>query len=554
MWTYEKALPASKPLLPTSGGQRRENAVAWVSPSRQSGERSEWRIGARPPRGPARGAARTTRRCGGASDTKKSAMGRYALPLLVLAAALQAEDDRPDRRADANLQPRINDAISRGVEYLKSIQKPDGSWTYASDRFEEDMTAGLTALALYALSASRVPADDPVLRKGVRWTETKRAFYTPAGAYSTYSASLLVLALTRIDPEEHATRIHRLAESIVDGQLGNDMWSYRLSRSRTRDKVKAPEEGAVVLAGDNSNSQFAILAIWAASALADFDVSPRTWERIQSFYGRTQLPNGAWGYIPGPLEGTGSMTSAGLCSYVYATAGLLGGVPGLPAARADPVATRGVDALLADVQATSFRNYYFAYALERAGTVMAIPEERWYIEGARALVAQQDGSGRWGGVPKGPPNAAGSAGAYETSLALLFLSRATRGAITRGGAPDGNRRVARFPDRVGTMQLEEALLYYTTAAPDERRTLAPRFAEAGTAAAGFLVGKLRASDRESRCAAWELTDTLFDKRFLFDPNATAEQRDVMLMPIETYWQEHREKIQWDGEKHRFAVP
>jgi hypothetical protein len=416
------------------------------------------------------------------------------------------------------------------------------------------MTAGLTALALYALSASKVPSDDPAIRKGVRWAETHKASYTPAGAYSTYSASLLVLALTRIDPEAHRTRIHRLAESIADGQLGNDMWTYRLHNPGTKSRER--EEGpAVATAGDNSNSQFAVLALWAASALADFEVSDRTWQRIQGFYGRTQLPNGAWSYVPGPSDGTGSMTSAGLCSYVYATAGLLGGVTALPLARADPVAKRGVDALLSDLLTAGFHNYYYVYALERAGTVMAIPEKAWYFQGARALVAQQDESGRWGGAAAGGKRrlGAGGTGAYETSLALLFLSRATRAAVTRGGDPDSNRRVKKFPAQVGAAQLEEALLYYVTARPPERERLRPRFAEAGTPAVGFLVGKLRSSDVESRRAAWELTQALVEKRFLFDPDAKPEERDVMIAPIEGYWQEHRSRIRWDASKGRFAV-
>ncbi len=484
-------------------------------------------------------------------------MGRFALPLLVLAAALSAEDDRPDRRADADLQPRINDAITRGIEYLTSIQQPDGSWTYASDRFQEDMTAGLTALALYALSASKVPSDDPAVRKGVRWTDTHKAFYTPSGAYSTYSASLLVLALTRIDPEAHQTRIHRLAESIAEGQLGNDMWTYRLGSTRTKGKERRHEEGPPpLIAGDNSNSQFAVLALWAASALAGFEVSPRTWQRIQAFYGRTQLPGGGWSYTPGPADGTGSMTSAGLCSYVYATAGLLGGVSSLPAARADPVAKRGVEALLLDLPTASFHNYYYVYALERAGTVMAIPEKEWYFRGARALVAQQDATGRWGGASPAaarPRIAARGGGAYETSLALLFLSRATRAAITRGGDPDSNRKVARFPQRVGTAQLEEALLYYVTAPPPERKALAPRFAEAGAPVVGFLVGKLRASAPDARRAALELMEVLVEKRFLFDPDATAGDRDVMIAPIDAYWQQNRDRIRWEAAKARFTV-
>jgi len=475
-------------------------------------------------------------------------MGRLALPLLLLVAAAPAEDDRPSRHADPELQPRINTAIAQGVQYLRSIQQPDGSWAYLSPQRQEDMTAGLTALALYALAASKVPPDDPAIRKGVRWTEHKKALYTSDGAFSTYSASLLVLALTRIDPKDHQTRIHRLAESIANGQLANDMWTYQLGSSReTRGKEKRERLGPIG-PGDNSNSQFAALALWAAQAIAGYEVPPRTWERIQRFYARTQLPEGGWGYGPGPSPCTGSMTSAGLCSYVYATAGLLGGVRALPAARADPVAQRGVAALMTVPRPGNYRNYYFVYALERAGTVMAIPEEDWYVQGARALVGQQEEGGRWGGVAPGTTHG----GAYETSLALLFLSQATRAAITRGGDPDGGRIITVFPGHVGPAQLEEALLYYMTAPAAERRTLGPRFAEARTATVGFLIGKLRASDRDARAAAYELLGLLVEKRFLFEPDAKPEDRDVMLAPIEAFWQEQRSRIAWDEAKGRFT--
>ncbi len=477
-------------------------------------------------------------------------MQRRALPLLILVAAAFAGDDRPDRRADPDLQPRINTAIAHGIEYLKAAQQPDGSWPYAAAANAEDMTAGLTALALYALSASKVLPDDPAIRKGVRWTEQHKASYTPFGSYSTYSASLLVLALTRIDPVGQRSRIHRLAGSIVDGELGSDMWTYQLGSSRTKDKGGQGEDRPRRMqAGDNSNSQFAVLSLWAASALAGYEVPARTWLRIQSFYARTQLANGAWGYVPGPSSGTGSMTSAGLCSYVYATAGLLGGVTALPAARKATVAQRGVDALLADPRPLDYRNYYFVYALERAGTVMAIPEEDWYVHGARALVQQQDPGGRWG--PPGTAKALG--GAYETSLALLFLSRATRAAVTRGGDPHGGRKVTSFPGHVGPGQLEEALLYYITAPAAERRALAPRFAEARTDAVGFLVGKLRASDREARLAAFGLLETLVEKRFLFEPDAKPEERDLMLVPIEAFWRERGSRLVWDEKKGRFVI-
>jgi hypothetical protein len=181
---------------------------------------------------------------------------------------------------------------------------------------------------------------------------------------------------------------------------------------------------------------------------------------------------------------------------------------------------------------------------------MAIPEEQWYHQGARALVQAQDAKGRWG--PAGTAKAPG--GAYETSLALLFLSRATRAAVTFGGDPRGARRITQFPGRVGPGQLEEALIYYAAAPAAERAKLAPRFAEAQAAAVGFLVGKLRASDRDLRVAAWELLQALVEKRFLFDPEGTPDDRDVMIGPIEAFWQEQKGKLAWDEATGRFRVP
>jgi hypothetical protein len=470
---------------------------------------------------------------------------RAPVALLALVPAALAGDDRPERRVDVELQGRINTAISKGIAYLKSIQQPDGSWPYA--RGGTDATAGLTALSLYALAASKVDASDETIRKGLRWADRNKASY-PEGSYATYSASLLVLALTRIDPERHRTRIHRLADAIVAGQLATDLWTYRLEVPGTKER----EPARARVRGDNSNSQFAVLALWAASALAGYEVPSRTWQRIQAFYTRSQLADGGWGYVPGPddLASRPSMTSAGLCSCVYATAALLGGVSALPAAREDPIARRGLKALLDDPGRRDYNDYYLVYALERAGTVMAIPPDLWYVEGARALVAQQRESGRWG--PGGRFGDAQSA--YETSLALLFLARATGAVITPGGDVDRERRRAAFPARVGPGQLDEALAYYLSAPEAERKTLAPRFAEAGAEAVGFLVGKLRAPERGTRGRAYELLEALVSKRLLFDPGASAEERDLMLAPIEAFWRDEGAALRWDDVRRRFVSP
>ncbi|HEY7727810.1 MAG TPA: hypothetical protein VID50_05100, partial [Candidatus Eisenbacteria bacterium] len=190
-------------------------------------------------------------------------MARITLALLLVAAAAPGGDDRPDRRVEPDLQARINAAIEKGVVYLKSVQEGDGCWPYArsDEQPATDATAGLTALALYALAASRVPADDEAIRKGLRWAHRHQTSYRPGATYATYSASLLVLALTRIDAERHRRRIHALAEDLAGGQLDSDLWTYGLRPSRTGARDR--EEQAAPGRGDNSNSQFAVLALWA---------------------------------------------------------------------------------------------------------------------------------------------------------------------------------------------------------------------------------------------------------------------------------------------------
>ncbi len=338
-----------------------------------------------------------------------------------------AQDDRPTRRVkDPALQAGINAAIEKGVAYLKAIQREDGSWVYDAKTRRGgpgDATGGLTALALYALAASGVPDGDAAIRAGLRWVSKHEAPYRAGAAYGTYSASLLVLALTRIDARKHKRHITRLAERLVEAQLSSDMWTYELKGKKTSARDERPRRPTG--AGDNSNSQFAVLALWAAEAIAGFKVPRMTWLRIQDFYGRTQNGDGTWGYRPA-TRGRATMNAAGLVSYVYATAALMGGIEALPMARRDPIARRGLRAFVR--QRLDWANYYLVYSIERVGTVLARPEKDWYVEGARILVRVQQDDGSWRGDRHGDRRHA-----YDTALALLFLSRATVYSVTPGG-------------------------------------------------------------------------------------------------------------------------
>ncbi|MHC4547238.1 MAG: hypothetical protein ACYTEZ_00555 [Planctomycetota bacterium] len=469
-------------------------------------------------------------------------MHRALVLVLLLGPLAGADDDRPDRRADPKLQQRINQAIEEGVAHLQRVQRKDGSWPYTGTG--EDGTGGLTALALYALAASRVPPRDPSIRRGLAWTEKHRSPYRRGATYGTYSASLLVLALTRIDPEPHRARIGRLAERLVRSQRTSDMWSYGLvgksSAQDGRDRPRGPSTG-----GDNSNSQFAVLALWAAYALAGIDVPDRTWQRIHGLYRRTQNSGGGWPYraTGGGSRGRPTMTAAGLVSYVYATAALRGGVRALPDARRTPVAQAGLAALFRRPR-FNYENYYLVYSLERVGTVMALPEKDWYFEGARALVAAQQKDGSWqGGVRRGDARHV-----YETSLALLFLSRATRYFV----GPT-TRRAAGFPDPARPGNLVKAFDHYHVYKPAQRSAVVDRFGRAGAPAVGLFIARLRHQQAPVRETAYELLERLVEKRFFFEPRWPAPDRALMLQPIDTFWRLQGERLRWDAERRLFVV-
>ncbi len=368
-------------------------------------------------------------------------MNRIAgLLLIVLACGsptpASGGDDRPKRRvADPKLQAAVNAAIVKGVAYLRKAQREDGSWRYGNAvpsgwkllGYGHEGSGGLTGLALYALSASGVTADDSAIKKGLKWAFANPAQYALDGVYATYSVSLLALALTRIDAKANKKRVHALARCIEDGALPTAGWGYQLldRKGRRKHAKRVRKFGGQPSLGDLSNTQFAVLALWAAESTAGHKVRKSTWKATRRRLSKLQLESGGWSYsMDGKGVSRASMTAAGVVSYVCAHAGAAGGVEHLPAARASEQAKKGLSAFTRAGK-QSYDDYYFAYSVERLGTVLARPSADWYPAGARALLKSQDEDGRWSKITHGD-----SRQVYETALALLFLSRATAATVT----------------------------------------------------------------------------------------------------------------------------
>jgi hypothetical protein len=308
------------------------------------------------------------------------------------APAAQEKPASPGPRAE-----QVNRAIDRGVAWLRSQQKPDG--TFPCDHWTP---IGSTALATYALLKSGVPPGDPAIQKAVA------AFrYLPYE--HTYVVSVEIAALDAYGVSGDKSMEETLlggAKWLESRQLDDGTWGY---------PDKQP---------DLSNSQYAALGLWIAERHG-FHAKRETWGRLLKEVARRQNEDGGFGYHEKDPS-TGSMTTAG-------TAMLLLSLERVgDDARFGSARTKGKAALergwkwldefftvdgnpVGDRTISPAATLYYLFGLERVGAIgerRKIGDHDWYAEGARRLLRTQGKEGQWHD-------------ADATSFALLFLRRAT---------------------------------------------------------------------------------------------------------------------------------
>lgn len=108
--------------------------------------------------------------------------------------------------------------------------------------------------------------------------DVSRADYTQEKKY--YTAALAAIFFLDTDPDAHRGEIATLLDVIKQGQKKNGAWGYPGSN---------PKEG------DNSVSQFVVLALWMAKNRG-FEVDIDMLASATNWFLRTQAPDGAWGY------------------------------------------------------------------------------------------------------------------------------------------------------------------------------------------------------------------------------------------------------------------
>jgi hypothetical protein len=386
------------------------------------------------------------------------------------------------RAADADAVRR---SIDRGVAHLKRIQQQDGRWPRQE--------LGATALAGLTLLECGVAADDPAVQRAAAVVRDGSVTQT-----QTYSLALAILFLDQLGEPVDVALIESMAVRLLAGQNSSGGWSYecppiansevqrlqavlktggkdlpRTEPGARREAKDLPREiqqqldlvnrqnvlpqVAVATGADNSNTQFAILALWAARRQG-IPVD-RALARVEARFRACQNPDGGWSYspllepgaaaIPGG-DSTPAMTCAGLLGLAAAhaaaaeaagrrdpnkpaagardlnkdinvKAGLLavGSVIDLPAGRLAQIPPGALEIPVLGAGDANGKGYYFLWSLERVAVAYGldtIANKDWYAWGAEIVLANQNRDGGWRGEY--------GDGGVDTCFALLFLRKA----------------------------------------------------------------------------------------------------------------------------------
>jgi hypothetical protein len=387
--------------------------------------------------------------------------------------ATAEDEERPEPGVpDAELQEAINKAIDTGAAWLRREQSPSGALGGVVARGSLHHEIGTTALAGLALLAAGNKRGDDCVDKVYGYCKTKDELYSDAGGRRTYDTGILLMFLTKYwrkeEPKEEpkaGTRPGRSSKNPCDLPPEVMRWVQDLASWLVR--VRKPTTstwGYPQHRDDNSNTQYAFLGLRAARDCGA-KIPPAVFLQSAKTYVDRQEKDGpkvprilrspdprmkdyvigmdrarGWSYLQEPFLATGSMTTSGIAILAICNDALT------HPARAKTYAgelERKVITSIHDGFAWLDKNwavdknpglgaawhFYYLYGLERAaafGRRDLIGLHDWYIDGARYLVGEQQGDGRWSTGNMGIDDTFEASDVVDTAWAILFLARATR--------------------------------------------------------------------------------------------------------------------------------
>jgi hypothetical protein len=397
---------------------------------------------------------------------------------------------KPRSSLSRGQQAEVDKTVARGLTYLRSTQNADGTWMHGN---VPNNPGGLTALAGLTLLECGARKDDPAIKKVADYLRQREDGNNKI--INTYDVSLAILFLDRLNDTRYNDLVPKLALRLVAAQTASGGWTYTApaltdadgvilasllqqtrghfsvdvnnsklvlkpvdtSKLRLDDNKPIPANllnlpvwGSDAVVGafpdsDNSNTQFAVLALWAAKSRGV--PVERALARVVARFHKTRNPDDSWGYqTSGAWQKTkalGGVPTAMTCSGLLGLAvgqGLVNeargksSAPRKPPAQQDPAIKGGLDFLAKQLgdpnkpwenaSGAPLVDMYALWSVERVGVIFDLPKiggKDWYAWGAEKLVANQkiDGDkGYWdnGGYPGENP-------ITNTCFGLLFLKQ-----------------------------------------------------------------------------------------------------------------------------------
>jgi hypothetical protein len=354
-------------------------------------------------------------------------------------------------------QRKIDNAIADGVWYLKDHVLPEGTWPSTFTDLP-GLSVGLASLPGLTLLECGVPANDPVVNKAAGLVRQDAARLGFGNIRATYQLALAILFLDRLGEYKDTDLIQYLALCLIAGQRADGGWTYQcpgLDRAKTpqllahlgdpthslQDWHKTAAPGTPFEAGgwDNSNTQFAILALWVAQR---HEVSiDKPIDLVEKHFRTTQLNaqgagvigdadnlnlDGSWYYSPGRNAGPWpSMTCSGLLGLAVSH-----GVARDPREKDlkpldDKAIKAGLAMLAREIERPGEKrapDYYYLWSVQRVGVLYdldLIEDKDWYAWGCKAVLPRQKNDGSWADA-----YFYGNSPVVDTCFALLFLKRA----------------------------------------------------------------------------------------------------------------------------------
>ncbi len=377
------------------------------------------------------------------------------------------------------LEKAVDQAITKGVDWLKKQQKSDGSFgdssgpVYGGVGQAYHNRPGIAALSLLALLKSDVPPNDPVIPKGFKFV------YDYVGAsgnlISNYDMGVILMAIESL--YEAVVKMHLKKQGKKTSERPGDFKEPKYTISpqdakvgtlilkrlaETQTKAGGWRYGAnfTIVGADEdiSATQIVLLGLKSASRMR-LPMDPSVIKKAIDFVLGSQEKDGpkverpsdvkpgdrgtyvslgedrarGWAYAKkgsaDETKASGSMTCAGITSLLIGKSILGKSVAKKESEKIDKSIWDGFAWLYTKWTVTENpdhgrgRYHYYLYGVERVATLglyEKIGKHYWYKEGAEVLVRGQDSDGHWKRSQDVEP-----IDVCDTCYALLFLRRGT---------------------------------------------------------------------------------------------------------------------------------